>query len=142
MSYFLPFYPPNCPKKSKFKINEKNNWRYHHFTIMYQKSWYMLYCSWDMGCDRCNYFSFWAIFCPFNPLTVPKMKIKKNEKKIPGNIITLHKCNKNHDHMLYSSWYMVHNGYNYYFSFWAIFALLPTLTAKKIKIFKKWKKKP
>ena len=102
----------------------------------------MLYCSWDMVCGRCNYFSFWAIFCRFNPLTVPKMKIKKNEKKIPGNIITLHKCNKNHDHMLYSSWYMVHNGYNYYFSFWAIFALLPTLTAKKIKIFKKWKKNP
>ena len=25
------------PKKSKFHKNEKNNWRYHHFTCVYQK---------------------------------------------------------------------------------------------------------
>ena len=35
--------------------------------------------------DRCNcYFSFWAIFCPFTPLTAQKIKILrkwKNEKK-------------------------------------------------------------
>ena len=29
---------------------------------------HMLYCSWDMVCDRCNcYFSFWAISSPFTP---------------------------------------------------------------------------
>ena len=26
------------PEKSKFKINEKNAWRYNHFTQVYQKS--------------------------------------------------------------------------------------------------------
>ena len=26
------------------------------------------------------YFSFWAIFCPFTPLTAQKIKISKNEK--------------------------------------------------------------
>ena len=42
---------------------------------------HMLYCSWDMTCDRCNcYFSFWAIFCPFTPLTAQKNKIKKKGK--------------------------------------------------------------
>ena len=44
----------------------------------------MLYCSWDMLHDRCNYFSFWAIFCPFTPITDWKIKIiyiKKKEKK-------------------------------------------------------------
>ena len=31
--------------------------------------------------DRCNlHFSFWAIFCPFTPLTAQKTKIKKKEK--------------------------------------------------------------
>ena len=30
----------------------------------------MLYWSWDMARDRCNcYFSFWATFCPFTPIT-------------------------------------------------------------------------
>ena len=40
-----------------------------------------LYCSWHVVRDRCNcYFSFWAIFCPFTPITAQKMKIFKNEK--------------------------------------------------------------
>ena len=42
----------------------------------------MLYCSWDMACDRCNCsFSFWAIFCPFTTITARKMKISQNWKK-------------------------------------------------------------
>ena len=41
----------------------------------------MLYCSWDMMHDRCNcYFSFWAIFCHFTPVTARKMKISKKWK--------------------------------------------------------------
>ena len=43
---------------------------------------YRPYCSWDMVHDGCNcYFSFWAIFCPFAPVTSKKMKISKNWKK-------------------------------------------------------------
>ena len=83
-------------------------------------------CSWDMACDRCDYyFSFWAIFCPFTPLTAQKFKIKKNEK-IPGYIIILHKCTKNHDNMLYSSWDIARDRCNCYFSFWAIFCTFTT----------------
>ena len=56
----------------------------------------MMYGSWDMVRDRCNCFSFWAIFCPFTPLLLPptpsppptpaatyqpkKSKFLKNEK--------------------------------------------------------------
>ena len=29
----------NSPKKENFKKNEKNTWRYHHFTCVYQKLW-------------------------------------------------------------------------------------------------------
>ena len=60
------------------------------------------------------------------------MKIKK-KKKIPGDIIILHKCTKNHDHMLYCSWDVARDTCNCYFSFWAIFTLL---TAQKIKYSK------
>ena len=34
-----------------------------------------------MAHDRCNYFSFCAIFCPLTPLTAQKMKISKKWKK-------------------------------------------------------------
>ena len=60
---------------------------------------HILYCSWDMTCDRCDFnFSVWAIFCP----------LKKNETK-HGDIIILHMCNKNYDRMMYGSWDMVHD---------------------------------
>ena len=41
----------------------------------------MLYCSWDIVRDRYNYFSFWAIFCPFTLLTAQKIKISKTWEK-------------------------------------------------------------
>ena len=58
-----------------------------------------LYCCWYMARDGCNcYFLIWSRFFPFTPpppsshptllQTVPKMK------KMPGDIITLHKCTK------------------------------------------------
>ena len=35
-----------------------------------------------MARDRCNcYFSFWAIFCPFTPVTCPKNQNFKKKKK-------------------------------------------------------------
>ena len=61
-------------------------------------------------------------------------------KKMPGDIIILHKCTKNQDHMLYYSWDMVCDGCNCYFSFWTIFCSFTPLTAPKMKISKKWKK--
>ena len=45
---------------------------------------HIIYCSWDMACDRCNcYFSFWAIFCPFTPTNSPKNQYFKKMKKTP-----------------------------------------------------------
>ena len=62
---------------------------------------HMLYSSWDMVCDRCNYFSLWVIFYTFTLLTAWKIKIKKQVKKTPGDIIIFHKCTKNYDQMMY-----------------------------------------
>ena len=101
---------------------------------------HMLYCSWDMMRDRCNcYFTFRAIFCPFNPVTCPKNKILKKSKRKPGDIIILDKCTKNHDYMLYCFWDTVHDRCNCYFSFWAIFCPFTPITTQKIKIPKKIK---
>ena len=70
-------------------------------------------------------------FLPYTHNSRKNENFKKNEKT-PGDIIILHKCNKNHDHMLYCSRDMAHDTCNCYFSFWAIFWPL----------FKKLKKMP
>ena len=140
-AHFGPFsalLPPNNPENQNFE-KMKKAWRYHHFTQVYHKwqsydVWFLRYEAWQT-----EFFGFWAIFCPFAPLT-QKIKILKKWKKTPGDIIILHKRTKNHDHMLYCSWDMAHDGCNCYFSFWAIFSPFTPLTTWKIKIFKKWKK--
>ena len=39
-----------------------------------------------MACDGCNcYFSLWAVFCTFFPLTAQKIKIYKKMKKTPAS---------------------------------------------------------
>ena len=114
-----------------------------------------LYCSWGMVCDGCNYFSFWAIFALLQPWIFcpnsPKNQNFKTMKKMPGDIILLHKCTKNHDHMLYYSWDIARDRCNCYVLFWAIFCLftpplpLPpplqkTKNSLKNENFKKMKK--
>ena len=67
LDHFLPFYPSNNIITLHKHIKNHDH---------------VLYCSLDVGLKGCNcYFSFWAIFCPFNCLTVWKIKILKNEKK-------------------------------------------------------------
>ena len=69
---------------------------------------------------------------------IMKNRNVKTLKKTPGDIIILHKCTQNHDHMLYYSLDIVCNRFNY-FSFWAIFCLFTSLEAWKLKIKKKKK---
>ena len=67
MDPFLSFYL--CPE---FWKNKKNCWRY-HFTHVYQKPQ-----SYDVRFLRYRVrLTFWAIFCPFIPLTTWKIKILK-----------------------------------------------------------------
>ena len=104
-----------------------------------------MYGSWYIKHDDQNFLSFWTVFCPFTPLPTWKIKILKNWKKcleissfyrsVP-KIMTI-----NHDHMLYCSWDMPCNTCNHYFLFWAIFCPFTSLTAQKIKIKKKMKKR-
>ena len=79
-------------------------------------------------------------FSPFTPLTTPENQNPNKMKKTPRDIIILHRCTKNHCHMLYCSWDIVCDGCNCYFSFWAIFWPFTSLTAWKKKISKKMKK--
>ena len=98
----------------------------------------MIYGSWNIRYDTQISSTFWAIFCPFSPLTTWKIKIL-TLKKTPGDIIILHICTINDNHMMYGSWDMECNRQNF-LSFWTIFCPFTPLWTQKIKILKKWKK--
>ena len=78
---FLLFHPTNNGKIKILKKMKKSPWRYHHFTQRCQKSWSYPTSSPDTIHGRCNfYFSFWAIFFPFTPLTTQKIYFFLKEK--------------------------------------------------------------
>ena len=109
---FFPFYPPNNPKNQNLEKLKK----YGDVIILHKctkNHYHMLYCPLDMGCNGFNcYFSFCTIFLSFyfpnNPMNLAEMR------KIPGDIIILQWSSKNHDHMLYCSWNMMHDRCNYF----------------------------
>ena len=90
---------------------------------------------------RVNVLSFWAIFCPFLS-SYPTNNSKNQNFEKRKKTISLHKCTKNHDYMLYCSSDMACDRSNCYFSSWVIFCLFTPLTAQKIKNWKKLKKTP
>ena len=119
LNYFLLFYSPNNPKNHNFDKMKKTT---RDIIILYK-------CTINENHDVCflryeawqTLLSFWAIFCPFTPLTTPKNQNFEKIKKNPGDIIILNKSNKNYDHMLYRSWDTVHDRCNFHFLFWAAF---------------------
>ena len=86
-----------------------------------------------MKCNRQNFLSFWAILCSFTPTNNLKNHIFEKMKKAPKDIIILHKCTKNHDHLLYCSWDMACGGCNF-FHFGAFSDLLPPNSPKNSKL--------
>ena len=127
--FFAPL-PPNNPKNQNFFIKEKNTWRYYHFTHVYHKwqsydVWFLRYKAWQIN-----------FFVNLNQKNQNFEKLKK----MPEDIIILHKCTKNNDHMLYCPWDMAHNRCNCYFSFWTIFCPFTLLTQpKKSKLKNAWR---
>ena len=81
LGYTFPFYPPNSPRNENFKTKEERlgDIMLHKCTKNHD---HILYCSWDIGRVGSNcYFSFWAIFSPFIPLTAQKMNISQRWEK-------------------------------------------------------------
>ena len=142
--YFWPFFallpppPSNNLKNQNFEKLKKNPGDIITLHMLSINQNHIMYGSWDIEHARQNFLSFWTIFCP-SPWQPKRSKFWKTEKNA-GDIIILHKCTKNQDHMLYCSWDMACDRCNCYFSFWAIFCPFTPLTAQKIKILKKWKK--
>ena len=85
---------------------------------------------------RTEFFVILDYFLLFYPPNNQKNQNFENIKKVPGDIIILHKCAINDNHMMYGSWDMKHDGQNF-LSFWTVFC---PFTTQKIKILKNWKK--
>ena len=132
--HFMPFFAlftPLTTMKTKIWKNITNSWRYYPFTHMHHiwrwyDEWFLRYKTWQTE----RFLSFWVIFRPLTLLTTRKIKIWKNEKK-SGNIIILHMCTINENHMTNGSWDMEHNR-QIFLSIWpflchfvSFFALLP-----------------
>ena len=87
--------PPNNPENQNFEKRKKKPGD----IIILQ----MCTINHNMECDKQDFLSFLAIFCPFTPLTLRKIKILKKRKKPPRDIIILHKCTIKDNHMMYGS---------------------------------------
>ena len=135
LAQFLPFNLPNNLKNQNFEKVKKKTEKIIILHLHTTNNYHMIYVSWDVEHSRHNFFSLWTIFCPFTPLATQKIKILKQWKKMPGNIIISHKCTINDNHMMYDSWDMKHDRQNV-LSFWAILCPFTSLTDRKIKMKK------
>ena len=103
---FFSLLPPLQPEKLKFGKTRKTHRWYYQFTYVYHKwqsydVWLLRYGVWQT--------EFFVILDNFLPLYLPKNLKNQNFEKIknrPGDIMILHKCTKNHNHMLHCSWDM------------------------------------
>ena len=137
ISVIFALLPPN-----NLEINETNFWRYYHFTCVYHE--WQSYDVWFLRYEvrQTELFDILGHFLSFYPNKNPEnQNFEKMEKK-PEDTILLHKCNINHDHMLYCFWDTMCDRCNFHFSFWALFLIFYTTTAHKIKIKKMRKKRP
>ena len=133
--HFLLFYPTIDPKIKIWK-NVKNNGDIillHMCTINQD---HMIHSSWDIKCKGQSVLPFWAIL-PFDPPNNPKNQNFEKKKKMEntfGDIIILHLCITNDDHMMYGSWDTEHNRQNF-LSFQALFYPFNPLQPRKLKFW-------
>ena len=84
----------------------------HYFTPVYHRSWRydLKFLRYRVGLTEIgNNRSFFALLPPPPPPNSPKKQNSQNIIK-PGDIIILHICTENYDHVMYSSWDMVRKG--------------------------------
>ena len=80
LSHFLPLYYTDNLKNQNFEKMKKTPWDIiilHMYTINEN---HMMYGSWNMECNRQNFYSFWNIFCPFAPNNPENQNFEKMKK--------------------------------------------------------------
>ena len=97
LHHFLPFYLTNNPKNQNSQ-KWKKSWRYHFTNVYYEWQshdvWFLRNGAWWT-----EFFVILDLFLPFHPSNNQKNNNFEKMKKVPGDIIILQKCIKNHDHI-------------------------------------------
>ena len=110
LGHFLPFYSPPLTTQIFFEKIKKNVWRSFYTSVpKFMIIWYTVPEIWRVTDVVCifHFGLFLALLPPApTPPTAPINDLKI-ENKVPGNIITLHMCTRNYDHMVRGSWDMV-----------------------------------
>ena len=101
----------------------------------------MMYGSWDIKARQTEFFEILGHFLPFGPPNNPKNQNFEKMKKILGDIITLHLCTTNGDHVItvpgiWSATDII------FYHFGPIFALLSPNNPPENRNFEKMKKRP
>ena len=103
LGHSLPFDPPKNPKMKNFDKKKKKCLEVLSLCTCVLQMTIMMYGSWYIKHGRHNFLSFWAVSCPFTPNNPENQHFEKM-KKAQGDIIILHKCTINGNHMIYDSW--------------------------------------
>ena len=84
---------------------KKSNWRCQHFIHVYQKLRSHYVCFFEIwSAIYTNFCYLGPIFALLHHYWLQKLEFRKMSKNPPGDIIPLHMCTKNGDHMMYCSW--------------------------------------
>ena len=122
--FFGSFYFPYGPRKSKFEFQSYDIWLFRY------------------GVQQTKLFITFDRFLLFYPRNNPKNQNFEKLKKAPGDIIILHKCIKNQDHMLSCSLDMARNGFNFHFFILGYFLPFYHSNSPKSQNLEKVKKTP
>ena len=105
----MHFYPTNSPKNQNFLKNEKKKKIKHlEISLFHTSAPKIMTCYTvpEIGHMKNVIIFYFGVFFALLPHQQPKnSELKKKEKKTQKNPrdIILHKCTRNHDHMLYRS---------------------------------------
>ena len=137
---FFAHLPPYGHRKSMFWKNENKPEDIITLQMCTINDSHMMYGSW-YGVGLKFFFVILDRFLPFYPPNNPKDQDFEKMKKAPGDIIILHRCTINDNHMMYSSWDHKHDRQTF---FVILDHFLPFYPPKNLKNrnFEKNEKKP
>ena len=110
LGHFLLLYPCNDLENQNFETMKKCQEILSFYTCTINED-HMIYGSWNIRHNRQNFLLFWAnFFLPFHSPDNSENQNFEKLKKIPGDIIILHMCTINDNHVMNGSWDMERNG--------------------------------